>query len=82
MLFATTFILRGIGEVSTDKKEIISILRQRNLLDNMDSGPTVAVISNGKKKVIIRVTMVGNHINISTGKILRRTMRIPISELE
>ena len=48
-----------------DKKEIISILRQRNLLDNMDSGPTVAVISNGKKKVIIRVTMVGNHINIS-----------------
>lgn len=42
-----------------NKKEIISIIRQRNLLDDLDSGPTVVVISNDKKKLFMRVTKSG-----------------------
>lgn len=65
-----------------NKKEIISILHQRNLLDDIDSGPTVVVVSNGKKKTLMRVTKSGKHINVSIGKILRRTICIPISEVK
>lgn len=65
-----------------NKKEIISILHKENVLKDIDCGPTVVIVSNGKKNLLMRVKREGNHINVSIGKILRRTIRIPISEKE
>ena len=65
-----------------NKKEIISILHKENVLKDIGSGPTVVVVSNGKKKLLMRVKRKGNHITVSTGRILRRTFRIPISKKE
>lgn len=65
-----------------NRKEIISILYKENVLKDIDDGPTVVIVSNGKKNLLMRVKREGNYINVSIGKILRRTIRIPINEKE
>ena len=65
-----------------NKKEIISVLHKENVLKDIGSGPTVVVVSNGKKILLMRVKRKGNHITVSIGRILGRTFRIPISEME
>lgn len=64
-----------------DKKTLISLIRQLHLADDLDSGPAAAVITVNSKKIPLRVTKSGDHILISTGRIFRRRMRIPIDEL-
>lgn len=65
-----------------NKREIISILRQNiNMEDILDYGPTALLISEGKKTFLMHVARKENYIKVSTGNILRRTIRIPISEI-
>lgn len=65
-----------------NKEEIISILRKQNVMNDIVCGPTVLIISNKGKKIPVRVTLGKRYVNVSIGKVLRRIVRIPISEME
>lgn len=64
-----------------EKNELVSIIRKMHLADDLDSGPVAAVISVNNKKIHLQVTKSGDHILISTGKVFRRKMRIPIGDI-
>lgn len=63
------------------KKELIEIIQKENVLQDIDCGPTVLVVSKGKKDIQIRVVKKESYLNITIGKILKRKFRIPISEI-
>lgn len=61
------------------KKDIIKILNQERLFENIsDDGPMVVVISNGKKKIPIRIKKKKDFIKITTGKILRYSFTLDL----
>ena len=65
-----------------DKKEILSVLRAESVLKNIDCGPLVMAVANGRKKMLVTVMREGNHVQVSTGKIIRHKIRISIDEIE
>ncbi|MDO4669008.1 MAG: hypothetical protein Q4A63_04255 [Butyricicoccus pullicaecorum] len=65
-----------------NKKEIISVLREQNILKDIDYGPLVMAVSNGRKKMLVTVRREGNRIQVSTGKIIRHKIQISIDEIE
>lgn len=65
-----------------DQKEILAVLREGNVLKNIDYGPSVMAVLNGRKKMLVTVIRKGNHIQVSTGKMIRHKIRISIDEIE
>ena len=65
-----------------EKKEILAVLREGNVLKNIDYGPLVMAVLNGRKKMLVTVIRKGNHIQVSTGKMIRHKIRISIDEIE
>ena len=65
-----------------NKEKIVSILKEENILQEIDNGPTSFVLSEGKKDILLQVKRVDDYIEATTGKILKHKVRIPISDIE
>lgn len=63
------------------KEEIKTVLKQLPMPIH-DDGPTVILVEKKKKQIQIKVIKKKDYIEATTGKIIKRTIRIPLDELE
>lgn len=63
------------------KEEIKTVLKQLHMPLH-DDGPTVIIVEKEKKQTPIQVIKKKDHIEATTGKIIKKTIRIPLNELE
>ena len=65
-----------------NKQELIAMLKEENILEDIENGPTSVSLSDGKKNFLLQIKQVDDYIEVTTGKILKHKIRIPISDLE
>ena len=65
-----------------NKQELITMLKGENILEDIENGPTSVFLSNGKKNFLLQVKQVDNYIEVTTEKILKHKIRIPINDIE
>lgn len=63
------------------KEDILLLLRQKNILKDIDNGPTaVMVMTRGRKSALI-ITKSGDYIKVKSGHFLKLTRKFLISEI-
>ena len=65
-----------------NKQEIIAMLKEENILEDIEDGPTAVALTDGKKDFLLQVKKIDDYIEVTTGKIFKRKIRIPISDME
>ena len=65
-----------------NKQELIAILKEENILEDIENGPTSVSLSDGKKNLLLQIKQVDDYIEVTTGKILKHKIRIPVSDIE
>ena len=65
-----------------NKQEIIAMLKEENILEDIEDGPTAVALTDGKKDLLLQVNKIDDYIEVTTGKIFKRKIRIPISDME
>lgn len=65
-----------------NKQELIAILKEENILEDIENGPTSVALSDGKKNFLLQIKQVDDYIEVTTGKILKHKIRIPVSDIE
>lgn len=80
------FSVRAEGVSIMKRKElhfqVLSALRKMNMsLEDLEDGPTVILVANGRRAIPVRIFKTGDCLKISTGKVLKRTTKIPLESL-
>ena len=65
-----------------NQQKIIAMLKEENILEDIENGPTSVILSDGKKDFLLRIKQVDNYIEVTTGKVFKHKIRIPISDME
>ena len=65
-----------------NKQELIAMLKEENILEDIENGPTSVSLSDGKKNLLLQIKQVDDYIEVTTGKILKHKIRIPVSDIE
>ena len=60
--------------------QVLEALRQSRVC--LEDGPTVLVLSHKGKRVQVRVTKAGARLKITTGRVFRRTWKLPARALK
>lgn len=64
------------------KEAIIALLRKQNILDQLSDGPVSMMVCWNGKLVPIVITRKADWVSVTTGRFLRRRMRISLAQLE
>ena len=59
--------------------QVLEALRQSRVC--LEDGPTALVLSHKGKRVQVRVTQAGDCIKLSTGRVWKRAVKLPVSAL-
>ena len=65
-----------------NKQELIAMLKEENILEDIENGPTSVSLSDGKKNLLLQIKQVDDYIEVTNGKILKHKIRIPVSDIE
>lgn len=57
--------------------QVLEALRQSRVC--LEDGPTALVLSHKGKRVQVRVTKAGARLEITTGRVFRRTVEVPLA---
>ena len=65
-----------------NQQQIIAMLKEENLLEDIENGPTSVALSDGKKNFLLQIKQVDDYIEVTTGKVFKHKIRIPISDVK
>lgn len=64
------------------KNAIIALLCEQSILDQLSDGPVSMMLSQNGKPMPLTVTRERDRVIVTTGRFLRRRMRISLAQLE
>lgn len=62
--------------------EWIAVLRKENVAPLLHDGPVALMVSRKGKLVPATLTLAGNRVQVTTGRVFRWWMRIPLAQLK
>ena len=65
-----------------NRKELISQVLSvlGDLEGGLEDGPTALLLSCGGRRVLVRVAKAGDRLKLTTGRLFRRTVEVPLDE--
>ena len=65
-----------------NRKELISqVLSALGEMEGgLEDGPTALLLSCGGRRVLVRVAKAGDRLKLTTGRVFRRTVEVPLDE--
>ena len=65
-----------------NRQKIIAMLKEENILEDIENGPTAVALTDGKKDFLLQIKKVDDYIEVTTGKVFKHKIRFPISDME